>query len=956
MSATSKPRYMEKYNRQKLIGTGAFGQAWLVQSKTDGNQLVMKEIKIAKMTNKERDDARKEVDVLAKMKHPYIVSYTESFEDSTSLYILMDYCDGGDLHSRIQAQRGILFSEDQILDWFVQITLALKHVHDRKVLHRDIKSQNVFLTSDGSAKLGDFGISKVLNTTCELARTQIGTPYYLSPEICQQKPYNNKSDVWSLGCVLYEMTTLKHAFDADNMNGLIMRIVRGSFNPIPAKYSGDLRLLIASMLKREPRERPAVNTILRKPFISRRALKHLPEELHSEEFSRTVLHDKKSVVEPVKANVVTPRPMTAPKSNGASPVQPVLSRPSSAAPKVSSQEPTKASKGPSISKRPTSAVRSVNRISKEKKSVDVKRAPAFSVDKESEIEKRRLAIAKQKEAREKQMKEDAENFSKKQQESIDRQRKAAIQRDREFYRLELAKGLPNQSDTTNQRVVQPVFLPHKINPISTPSSTKESTAASSSPKLPKKDNYIPYSEQLDQLQQRIAESEKKMDEWNKINQALKKNHAVPDVQSSAPSTNGNRPALRNHHPARDGLFNRNLQQIRRKNFLNKRDTQQKSSVDRSDLYQHYRLISAQKDKDQANRKSVPEVWEDRSDIISKPRSLWNPKVQMNPIAAHRYAPSNNPLNSNMPNLMIQGQAMNPIKINGSNRQVNSDAPRGTVLSVLERALVQDRTMTNVRENSENSDISLIHLAKRIDPNRKDETLPTSDVVQSTNPSCQTLDQPIASDLIVEDLDTTLTAPSKEDKENTILSDDFDLLDGLTTGHFDERNKLFLRTVSNPELHTIDNLPEEAILQELKLARSASQLDQTDRKLDFIDTTFESDSANISPSSDDNIESDDRQASRLTSESVMDDGDNDDDDVWCNPEDEDNLQHCLQFDQKKIHLLQCDLGEKIFQQVLDALEESEPNIEIIKSLIPKEKHHLIDSDLLVVLSAMRTMKK
>ncbi|CAF4884646.1 unnamed protein product, partial [Rotaria magnacalcarata] len=210
-SGSSKPRYMEKYNRQKLIGMGAFGQAWLVQSKADGRQLVMKEIKISKMTNKERDDARKEVDVLAKMQHPYIVFYLESFEDAASLYILMDYCDGGDLHSRIKAQRGILFNEDQILDWFVQITLALKHVHDRKVLHRDIKSQNVFLMSDGTAKLGDFGISKILNTTCELARTQIGTPYYLSPEICQQKPYNNKSDVWSLGCVLYEMATLKHA-------------------------------------------------------------------------------------------------------------------------------------------------------------------------------------------------------------------------------------------------------------------------------------------------------------------------------------------------------------------------------------------------------------------------------------------------------------------------------------------------------------------------------------------------------------------------------------------------------------------------------------------------------------------------------------------------------------------------------------------------------------------------
>ena len=98
----------------------------------------------------------------------------------------------GDLYKHINAQRGRLFPEDQILNWFVQLCLALKHVHDRKILHRDIKSQNVFLTKRGVVKLGDFGIARVLNSTVELARTCIGTPYYLSPEICENKPYNNK--------------------------------------------------------------------------------------------------------------------------------------------------------------------------------------------------------------------------------------------------------------------------------------------------------------------------------------------------------------------------------------------------------------------------------------------------------------------------------------------------------------------------------------------------------------------------------------------------------------------------------------------------------------------------------------------------------------------------------------------------------------------------------------------
>ncbi|VEL16238.1 unnamed protein product [Protopolystoma xenopodis] len=149
---------------------------------------------------------------MAKMYHPNIVKYCVSFEEENGcLHIVMEYCNGGDLYSKINAQKGILFSEDQVMDYFVQISLGLKHIHDRMILHRDIKSQNIFLTKDDRIKLGDFGIAKVLNSTLDLARTCIGTPYYLSPEICENKPYNNKSDIWALGCVLYEMATLKHA-------------------------------------------------------------------------------------------------------------------------------------------------------------------------------------------------------------------------------------------------------------------------------------------------------------------------------------------------------------------------------------------------------------------------------------------------------------------------------------------------------------------------------------------------------------------------------------------------------------------------------------------------------------------------------------------------------------------------------------------------------------------------
>ncbi|KAL1022567.1 hypothetical protein UPYG_G00029360 [Umbra pygmaea] len=305
---------MDKYEKVKKIGEGSFGKAILVKSREDGKQYVIKEIGISRMSSKERQESRKEVAVLANMSHPNIVQYKESFEECGCLYIVMDYCEGGDLFKKINSQKGVQFSEEQILDWFVQICLALKHVHDRKILHRDIKSQNIFLTKDGTIQLGDFGIARVLNSTVELARTCIGTPYYLSPEICENKPYNNKSDVWALGCVLYEMCTLKHAFEAGNMKNLVLKIIRGSYPPVSVHYSQDLRSLMGLLFRRNPRERPSVSSILDKPFLSNRIFRFLTPEIIAQEFSHSFLHKQhKAPVtqgQPAKRPAVSALPLT----------------------------------------------------------------------------------------------------------------------------------------------------------------------------------------------------------------------------------------------------------------------------------------------------------------------------------------------------------------------------------------------------------------------------------------------------------------------------------------------------------------------------------------------------------------------------------------------------------------------------------------------------------------------
>ena len=244
------------------------------------------------MPKSEREASLLEAKLLGALHHPNIVTCYESFTERGRLCIVMDYCAGGDMYMRLKRQKGVPLAEDRILDWFTQMCLGLKHVHDRKVLHRDLKTQNVFMTADGRCKLGDFGVSKVLSGTTQLAQTAVGTPYYLSPEICENKSYDNKSDVWSLGCVLYEMCSLQHPFEGASLKLLIVKILRGNYTPVSSRYSRAVRDVIAQMLQRDPARRPSVNEILSKQPFKDRAKRWLDEDVHADEFSHTVIHRK----------------------------------------------------------------------------------------------------------------------------------------------------------------------------------------------------------------------------------------------------------------------------------------------------------------------------------------------------------------------------------------------------------------------------------------------------------------------------------------------------------------------------------------------------------------------------------------------------------------------------------------------------------------------------------------
>jgi len=193
------------------------------------------------------------------LKHKYIVGFKEVYKTkSNKVCIVMDYADGGDLAGKIKkhASAKKKIKEDIILDWMTQMCLALKYIHDRKIIHRDIKAQNIFVMSDGTIRFGDFGVARVLASTLERAKTQVGTPYYISPEILKSRGYTSKTDIWSLGVLLFELCALDVPVKAPSLHELYRKITG----------------------------------LRRVPPLPSRVSKFLSEEEQAEEFKHTALH------------------------------------------------------------------------------------------------------------------------------------------------------------------------------------------------------------------------------------------------------------------------------------------------------------------------------------------------------------------------------------------------------------------------------------------------------------------------------------------------------------------------------------------------------------------------------------------------------------------------------------------------------------------------------------------
>ena len=262
----------KKYEICKLIGKGNYGKAYLVKSIEDNNLYVNKIIDMSQFTKEQLESALHEAEILKSLQHPNIIRCIDFFVDDKKLCLVTEYADLGDLSKIIKYQilSGYYFCEEIILNWFTQLCFAIKYIHSKNILHRDLKLSNIFLTSKGNIKLGDFGIAKILTSKDDLAKTLVGTPYYLSPELCLKKPYNHKSDIWSLGCILYEMMYLKHAFEAESLGELVINILKGNFSlNINAGFSKDVINLVKNILIIDANKRPSVNDILNNKVLEK---------------------------------------------------------------------------------------------------------------------------------------------------------------------------------------------------------------------------------------------------------------------------------------------------------------------------------------------------------------------------------------------------------------------------------------------------------------------------------------------------------------------------------------------------------------------------------------------------------------------------------------------------------------------------------------------------------------
>eukprot|EP00741_Cyanophora_paradoxa_P020259 tig00021238_g19553.t1 len=266
------PATKEGYEWLEKLGEGGFGSAWKVKRKSDGAVFVCKTMKVTEMGRNTLEAAVNEVKILASCNSPFVIRYYTSFVQDDTIHIIMEYAERGTLAQKLRAQSHAgFFPEITVWRYFIQIALGLWHIHSKHVIHRDVKPSNVLVDADDTLKLSDVGWAMEMTQRRVWTGLRVGTLIYISPEVSAGRPYNEASDVWALGCTLYELAALRHAFGAANKHALFAAIQKGAYKPISKRYSPELAALVAACLTLDPAARPTLPDILTRPEVAAKA-------------------------------------------------------------------------------------------------------------------------------------------------------------------------------------------------------------------------------------------------------------------------------------------------------------------------------------------------------------------------------------------------------------------------------------------------------------------------------------------------------------------------------------------------------------------------------------------------------------------------------------------------------------------------------------------------------------
>ena len=307
---------MRRFRKIRSLGRGQSGEVWLVEQE-DASLVAMKQVYI-----EDESVINQEVSALETLEHPNIIQYHESFVQEGYLHIIIDYAEGGDLATRIRAAKSkpYHFPEAQIRKWFIQMATALDYIHSKKIVHRDLKTQNIFLTKTGDVKIGDFGICRVFSKSDELASTSVGTPYYIAPEVCKGELYSYKADIWSLGCILYELCTLQRPFKGESIATVLNCILTQDPEPIQDMYSESLTSVVYLMLSKNAGSRPSAGEIIEKLYGFQLNERKEVNGKYKKSYQKEI-----SIKIPTPTNAPGKNPSSAPNNIIASPDEPIVS-------------------------------------------------------------------------------------------------------------------------------------------------------------------------------------------------------------------------------------------------------------------------------------------------------------------------------------------------------------------------------------------------------------------------------------------------------------------------------------------------------------------------------------------------------------------------------------------------------------------------------------------------------